>query len=438
MNRLKKIVVAFFVLILGAGLSSGVSAQISGAPAVNPADQLQGIINQKNQELQQIQNQRDALQAQLNQISQSKNSLSSEISSINYKVNQLDLQRRANQLSVEKLTLEIQAMGQNISQAERDIANRKETIKKLFQEVQVQEHQNLLTMILRSGGLSESVGQANIALNLNSSLMQSINDLRDMQDNLSNKIETESQKKNQRQADQINLANTQYILQDQKSEKQDLLSQTQDQEKLYQDQISKLDQQQSAISEYIEGIEDKLRASFDPGLLPLKRPGVLGFPVLDVVVTQYYGPTKFAERAYRTQFHTGVDFSATIGTPIYAVDDGTITRVDNNDRGTSRWNRYQYGRYILISHPNNLSSLYAHLSRAIVKAGDIVKKGDLIGYSGNSGYATGPHLHLGVFWTASIQLKPVYPANGLVPIGVTIDPIDYLPSSNVISMNGSR
>ncbi|MGC9611174.1 MAG: peptidoglycan DD-metalloendopeptidase family protein [Minisyncoccia bacterium] len=437
MNRLKKIVVAFFVLILGSGFSNGALAQTSGTASAG-ISQLQGVIDQKNQELKQIQSQRDALQAQLNQISQSKDSLSNEIGSINYKINQLDLQKKANQLTVEKLGLEIQSMGKNISQAERDIANRKETIKKLFQEVQVRDHNNLLTTILQSGGLSESVGQVNTALSLNNSLMQSIDDLRAMQDDLNNKIETESQKKNQRQAEQINLANTQYILQDQKIEKQGLLSQTKNVEEVYQEQISKLDEQQASISEFIGAIEDKLRASFDPTLLPLKRPGVLGFPVSNVVVTQYYGATKFAEKAYRTQFHTGVDFSASIGTPIYAVDDGTIARVDNNDRGTSRWNRYQYGRYILISHPNNLSSLYAHLSRAIVKAGDIIKKGDLIGYAGNSGYAFGAHLHLGVFWTASIQLKPVYPAAGLVPIGVTIDPIDYLPSSDLISMHGSR
>jgi len=420
--------------------SGAASAQMTAVPNAsqpNAADQLQGLINQKNAEMQQIQNQRDALQAQLNAISQSKKSLSNEVKSINYKISQLDLQQKANRLTVEKLNLEINSMSRNISQAQVDIQKRKTVIAKLFQEMQSQDHRTLLTTILESGGLSESVAKTNEISNLQNALMKNIGDLRNMQDDLNKKIETESQRKTQRQMEQVNLASSQYILQDQKNERQDLLSQTQDQEKLYQDQITKLDEQQTQISKFIEDIEDQLRASFNPSLLPIKRPGVLEFPVTDAVITQYYGPTKFAERAYRTGFHTGVDFSSVIGTPIFATADGTITRVDNNDRGTSRWNRYQYGRYILIAHTNNLSSLYAHLSRTMVKTGDIVKKGDLLGYSGNSGYATGPHLHFGVYWTPSIQLKPVSPAAGLVPIGVTIDPMSYLPNGDVISKAGS-
>jgi murein DD-endopeptidase MepM/ murein hydrolase activator NlpD len=411
---------------------SGVSAQTTNA------DQLQSVINQKNLEMQQIQNQRDALQAQLNVISQSKKSLSSELKSINFKISQLDLQQKANRLTVEKLNLEIKSMSRNIGQAQTDIQKRKEVIVKLLQEMQNQDHKTLLSTILESGGLSESVSKANETSSLQNALLKNIADLRDMQDELSKKIETESRKKSEREVQQMTLTNTQYILQDQKNERQDLLSQTQDREKVYQDQIAKLDEQQSAISKFIEDIEDKLRASFNSSLLPIQRPGVLEFPVSGVVITQYYGPTKFAERAYRTGFHTGTDFSAVIGTPIFAVGDGTITRTDNNDRGKSRWNRYQYGQYILVAHNNNLTSLYAHLSRVLVKTGDTVKKGELIGYSGNSGYTFGPHLHFGIYWTPSIQLKPVPPAAGLVPIGVTIDPMSYLPNNDIISKAGSR
>ncbi|MEK7169440.1 MAG: peptidoglycan DD-metalloendopeptidase family protein [Patescibacteria group bacterium] len=432
MKTKEKISIALGLLLAAAVfLPVGVFAQTT-------ADQLQGAINQKNSELQQIQNQKDALQAQLNKISQSNKTLKSEIDGINYKINQLDLQQKSNRLTVEKLNLEINSMSSDISRAESNIKKRKEAIGELFREMQNQDRQNLLFIVMQTGGLSESVSRANETATLNVELAKSIAGLRALQEDLSDKLETESQRKRQREIEQASLASSQYILQDQKNEKQDILSVTKSQEQIYQNQISKLDEQQLAISEFIEGIEDKLRASFNPSLLPLKRPGVLKFPVSNAVLTQYYGPTKFAERAYKTGFHTGVDFSSTIGTPVFATADGKISRVDNNDRGTSRWNRYQYGRYILVEHPNNLTSLYAHLSRAIVKAGDIVKEGDLIGYSGNSGFATGPHLHFGIYWTPSIQLKPVKPAAGLVPIGVTIDPMDYLPESGLISMSGSK
>jgi len=111
-----------------------------------------------------------------------------------------------------------------------------------------------------------------------------------------------------------------------------------------------------------------------------------------------------------------------------AVETGTVIAVDNNDRGTSRWLKYQYGKYVLIQHDNGLTSIYAHLSRQIVQKGERIMKGDTIGYSGDTGYSYGAHLHLTLYWTPSVSLKSIAPAAGLVPVGVTINPRDYLPN----------
>jgi murein DD-endopeptidase MepM/ murein hydrolase activator NlpD len=132
-----------------------------------------------------------------------------------------------------------------------------------------------------------------------------------------------------------------------------------------------------------------------------------------------------------------VDIGVPIGTPVYAAADGTVFHVDNNDRGTSRWRKYQYGKYIMIDHDDNLTTLYGHLSRQVVTAGEKVTKGELIGYSGETGYADGPHVHFGLYWTPSIQLKTIYPAAGLVPVGVTIDPMAYLPQGVATIQRGA-
>lgn len=85
-----------------------------------------------------------------------------------------------------------------------------------------------------------------------------------------------------------------------------------------------------------------------------------------------------------SRFHEGMDFSADIGTPVYATGDGTVK--------SAGWES-GYGNSIDIIHGFNYLTRYAHLSEIMVKAGQRVKRGDLIGKVGNTGKSTGPHLH---------------------------------------------
>ena len=88
---------------------------------------------------------------------------------------------------------------------------------------------------------------------------------------------------------------------------------------------------------------------------------------------------------------------------------------------------YQYRKYVDIEHDNRLSTLYAHMSKQVVTGGQTVSRGDIIGYIGNTGYSFGAHLHFTVYWTPSLLLKSLPACNcGLVPVGVTINPIEYM------------
>ena len=89
---------------------------------------------------------------------------------------------------------------------------------------------------------------------------------------------------------------------------------------------------------------------------------------------------------YKTRkMHYGMDYSAKVGTEIYATGDGIISKVKRSKRG--------YGNYVKINHGFGYETLYAHMSRYIVKKGQKVKRGEVIGYVGNSGISTAPHLH---------------------------------------------
>ncbi|MFT5714604.1 MAG: murein DD-endopeptidase MepM/ murein hydrolase activator NlpD [Flavobacterium sp.] len=85
------------------------------------------------------------------------------------------------------------------------------------------------------------------------------------------------------------------------------------------------------------------------------------------------------------KMHEGMDFTAKIGTPVFATGDGIVAQADNTASG--------YGNHVVIRHGYGYESLYAHLSKYNCRVGQRVKRGDIIGYVGSTGRSEGPHLH---------------------------------------------
>jgi murein DD-endopeptidase MepM/ murein hydrolase activator NlpD len=89
---------------------------------------------------------------------------------------------------------------------------------------------------------------------------------------------------------------------------------------------------------------------------------------------------------YKTsKFHAGMDFAAAIGTEIYATGDGVVERADSDASG--------YGNHVRINHGYGYLTLYGHMSKLNVRPGQKIKRGEVIGYVGNTGKSSGPHLH---------------------------------------------
>lgn len=115
-------------------------------------------------------------------------------------------------------------------------------------------------------------------------------------------------------------------------------------------------------------------------------------------ISSYYG--------YRTdpfykvrKFHDGIDFSAPTGTPIYATGDGVVKSIKRSHRG--------YGNKIEIDHGFKYKTIYAHLDRFAIKKGEKVKRGQIIGYVGNTGKSTAPHLHYEIR-KGNKSVNPIY------------------------------
>ncbi|MDR2778495.1 MAG: M23 family metallopeptidase [Rickettsiales bacterium] len=129
------------------------------------------------------------------------------------------------------------------------------------------------------------------------------------------------------------------------------------------------------------------------------RKSLLKTPVDGARITSSYGSRRHPILGY-TRAHRGIDFAVPVGTPFYAAGNGTVKKVVSNCRAGDRRCGNGYGNYLLIQHNNSYSSEYAHLLRVArnIKVGQRVRQGEVIGFVGNTGLSTGPHLHYGIIY----------------------------------------
>lgn len=172
------------------------------------------------------------------------------------------------------------------------------------------------------------------------------------------------------------------------------------------------------------------------------------WPVRNATLTLPFGPSKFGEFLVRGQlFHDGIDLATWCGDPIHAAHDGTVLAAGRHFDGYLGWvgdlTAYT-GRLtekhlwttlpivVVIDDGNGYRSIYAHLRSISVKPGDVVSAGDRIGTEGDTGRATGCHLHYGLFSpyaTSTMLLTPTAAAHMLLPPAelARIDPLLVLP-----------
>ena len=130
------------------------------------------------------------------------------------------------------------------------------------------------------------------------------------------------------------------------------------------------------------------------------------WPEPQATISQPFGPSTFwYEPAYGgyPHFHTGIDLVEPFGSPVYAADDGVVALVGSSSSG--------YGNYVVIAHSGGWDTLYGHLSTSVVKVGQLVTQGQVVGLEGSSGNSTGAHVH----FELRINQRPVDPRPYLPP-----------------------
>lgn len=374
------------------------------AAAADTIQALQSKIADHNAAIKALDEEIANYQKQLDQVGQQKQTLINTISSLqnNRKKLLAELKITENQiaatgLSIESLNIEID---DKQSEIDRSLASLASSVRQIDQAESNSPIENLLTY----RHFSEFWTELEAVSQLKESLRQSVLNLEKLKTDLTvKKTDAEGKKKNL------------VTLRDQLSDKQKvidyntvqtnkLLATTKNSEASYKKTLSEKKALKDAFEAELRSIESELKLAIDPNSFPAAGSGILHWPVAKPFVTQKFGMTDFAKanpNVYNGQGHNGIDFRATIGTPILAALEGKVVGAGNTDSvcpGAS------YGQWVLIEHSNGLSTLYAHLSLIKVSTGEQVATGQTIGYSGETGYATGPHLHFTVYATQGVRV----------------------------------
>jgi len=359
-------------------------------------DDLEEEIQEKSLELKNLDAQIQQTQTRIDGLQGQARTLNNAISNINNQIDQVNYGIRSSEVNIEKLALELQSLGYKLEDVDAEIEIKQAALSEILRKVQQSDSEGFLEVLLKHETLADSVFEIQSLSDLQDNLNVSVAQLASLQVALAENIDQTGVKKGDLEDENVTLKSRKVILADQQDEKDSLLKETKNQEVVYQQKLDELEKIKAEVAEEINRIEEELRGQVNQSALPSARKGVLEVPVQGVL-TQGYGRTSYALYAYKSKWHNGIDIGAPNGTPIVAAEDGVVAFVANQDTVLTNGIAYcrggAYGKVLVVKHDNNLATLYAHTSLILVSQGDRVKRGELIAYVGQSGWATGPHTH---------------------------------------------
>lgn len=412
---------------------------LSTATPANAAlpSELQRKIEETKRQHEALLEEQRKLQAELNRTAAESRTLQGAVNSLDSSRRKLASDIKLTESNIKNANLRIDALENALTEKEYQINIHQGAITEILQALAMRGSQSIFIDLLYHGNISDVWVDSNSRSELQEKLSAEIDALRDTRVILDKEKQLKEQTKNQLVGFKSELSGQQKVIVENQNAKTALLAQTKSKEAEYQKLLADNIARQKAFEADLFRFESELKTILDPTKLPSTKTGALSWPLDNVTITQRFGTTADSGRLYVSGTHNGVDFRAAVGTAVKSAGSGVVQGIGNTD---SQRGCYSYGRWVLIRHDNGLSSMYAHLSSAIVSEGQTVVAGQVIGYSGGSpgangsGYSTGPHLHFGVYASQGVKIAPYTTSinckNVSIPIAdpkAYLDPLAYLP-----------
>lgn len=373
------------------------------------------------------------LNSQINATQKQANTLSNQIKLIDLQIASTEAEINATEDKIDQANLEIADVTDKIAKTQADIVTQKGILKSLIGQINDLDQRSPFEIALENDNFTDFLNDLQYATSIQERSQEALTEIKKLQADLESR---QSQLKKQK--DDLDVLDKQLTVQKQgldgqRQNKQSLLTQTKGQEKKYQQLLTDSQKEQGQINQEINDLEAQIAARLGNNKTPAIK-GLFSWPMKGTV-TQGYGNTGFTSLGYT--FHNGLDIASAAGTPIYAAADGVVLDNGYGDKAA-------YGNWVTIKHEipskygnHALVTLYGHMSSYVLKKGQTVKEGDLVGFEGNTGNTTallygphrGYHLHFTVFdfnGYGVTEKSSKTLGNYRLPYGATYNPLNYL------------
>lgn len=402
------------------------------AYAEDTTTDLQSKIDERNAQIKQLESEINQYNTQVIDVNNQAKTLQGTINSLNLTKRKINTDINLTQTKINKTSLTIDQINQNIQNTNQSISLNKQAIITALKNTQFLDDINIVSVFLSKKNISDVWSDYDDLSQVRDTVRDKTLALAVLEKDMELKqADLQGQKKNLQGLKQ-DLTGKKQAVEYTVQEQNNLLTETKNKEQTYKNIIATKEAQKAQFEKEVYDFESQLHFLVDPTSYPRPKNGILSWPLDTVFITQRFGKTVGAERLYTSGSHNGVDFRATIGTRVKNVLDGTVVGTGNTDIYPGC---YSFGKWVLVQHDNGLSTIYGHLSVISVNNGQRLSTGDLVGFSGNTGYSTGPHLHITVYATQGVRIEKYVNSRGckeaiipLADIKAYLDPLAYFPS----------
>lgn len=319
-------------------------------------------------------------QQQLNQTQKVEKGIIGQIETLEKDIKKAEQNLEETSSRINNLEAKIEVVQKDIEKREKELANKSKLLGERLVYIFEDGDVSYLEVLLSSTNLNDFLTRYEMLNMLVSNDMELIESIKRERSSLE-MTKSELEVSHRELANALSTQkNTKASLDNNKNEKQKMLSSVQTEKEKYLEAIEELERNSRELEQMIRRVQSgNSSGRVGTGVYTWPAPGYSN-------ITSPYG-MRFHPILKERRLHTGIDIGAPNNANIVAADDGTVI--------LSGWNG-GYGQTIIIDHGNGMSTLYAHQSALIAKVGDNVSKGETVGKVGSTGWSTGPHLHFEV------------------------------------------